>query len=81
MPRAVLAASAGALFMPAGFRVWAPPPRAVGEVPYPLAVMWRRQGGADLLQAAPQPDAFLHEDSVYFAWTPRIHRAPGPTVS
>ena len=79
--RDVLAASAGALFMPAGFRVWAPPPRAVGEVPYALAGLWRRQGDADLLQAAPQPDAFLHEDSVYVAWTPRIHRAPGPTVS
>lgn len=79
--RAVLAESIGGLFMPAGFRVWAPTPRPVGEVPYALADLWRRQGDADLLQAAPQPEAFLHEDSVYVAWTPRIHRAPGPTVS
>jgi tRNA threonylcarbamoyladenosine biosynthesis protein TsaB len=79
--RAVLAAFAGNLFMPIGFRVWAPPPRAISEVPYLPALLWRRQSDADLLHAAPQPDAFLHEDSVYVAWTPRIHRAPGPTVS
>jgi len=75
--RSVLAAFAGELFMPAGFRVWAPPPRAVREVPYSLADLWRRQGDAALLHAAPQPEAFLHEDSVYVAWTPQIHRAPG----
>jgi tRNA threonylcarbamoyladenosine biosynthesis protein TsaB len=71
----VLADFAGDLFTPAGFRVWTPPPRAVGEVPYPLAALWRRQRAADLLQPAPQPDAFLHEDSVYVTWTPQIHRA------
>ncbi len=76
VPRSVLEEFAGELFMPAGFRVWTPPPRAVVEVSYSLAALWRRQSDADLLRPAPEPDAFLHEDSVYASWTPRIHRAP-----
>jgi tRNA threonylcarbamoyladenosine biosynthesis protein TsaB len=77
VPRSVLEEFTGELCMPEGYRVWAPPSRAVTEVSYSLAAIWRRQGDADLLRPAPEPDAFLHEDSVYAPWTPRIHRAPG----
>jgi len=76
VPRSKLAEFAGELFMPEGFRVWTPPPRIVSAVPYALPDLWRRQGDADLLRPAPEPDAFLHEDAVYVSWTPRIHRAP-----
>jgi tRNA threonylcarbamoyladenosine biosynthesis protein TsaB len=76
VPRSVLADFAGDLFMPAGLRVWTPPPRAALEVSYSLAALWRRQSDAELLRPAPEPDAFLHEDSVYAPWTPQIHRAP-----
>ncbi len=65
----------GALFMPAGFRAWATPPRAVTEVPYDVAELWRGREQAGLLQPAPQPDAFLHEDAAYVTWSPQIHRA------
>jgi len=73
--RAALGDFVGDLFMPAGFRAWSAPPRAAAEVPYSLAALWRGQERTDLLQAAPQPDAFLYEDSAYVTWTPQIHRA------
>jgi len=71
-----VAAYPGALFLPAGFRVWSPPPPAARSVPYEPAGLWARQSGAELLRPAAEPDAFLHEAAVYAAWTPRIHRAP-----
>ena len=76
VPRAALADFPGELFLPEGFRVWSPPPRAARPAAYSLAALWRRQCDADLLHPAPEPDAFLHEDAVYVPWTPRIHRAP-----
>lgn len=75
MTRAELGSLEGALFMPAGFRAWAPPPRAVVEVPYSLAELWRGRDQAELLRPAPEPEAFLHEDAAYVTWTPQIHRA------
>jgi len=66
----------GELFLPAGFRVWSPPPPTARSVPYTPAELWRRHGDADLLRPAALPDAFLHEAAAYAAWTPRIHRAP-----
>jgi tRNA threonylcarbamoyladenosine biosynthesis protein TsaB len=71
-----LASFAGSLYVPDGFRAWTPPARPVAAVPYDLPGLWTRQGEADLLQPAPEPDAFLHEDPVYVTWSPQIHRAP-----
>lgn len=76
VPSHTVAPYAGELFMPAGFRVWTPPPRTFRTVSYSPGDLWRRQGGADLLHPAASPDAFLHEDTAYVAWTPQIHRAP-----
>ncbi len=75
---AELAEYPGALFTPEGFRAWSRPPRPADAVPYELAELWARQGGADLLHAAPEPDAFLLQDTVYTPWTPQVHRAPRP---
>jgi len=75
LTRAELGSLDGALFMPAGFRSWAPPPRPAVEVPYSLAELWRGREQAELLRPAPQPDAFLHEDAAYVTWTPQVHRA------
>jgi tRNA threonylcarbamoyladenosine biosynthesis protein TsaB len=80
VPQTRLAAFPGELFTPAGFRSWAQPPRPVETVPYSLAALWHRQGAADLLRPAPQPDAFLHEETAYVTWTPQIHRAPRTTA-
>jgi tRNA threonylcarbamoyladenosine biosynthesis protein TsaB len=75
VPTAAVAGFGGRLFAPAGFRAWAKAPGEVSIIPYALADLWRHQGDADLLSAAPQPDAFLHEDATYATWTPQIHRA------
>jgi tRNA threonylcarbamoyladenosine biosynthesis protein TsaB len=72
----VLNRYAGDLCMPTGFRTWAPPPREVQMVPYSLAALWRRQSDAELLRPAPEPEAYVHEESSYVTWTPQIHRAP-----
>jgi tRNA threonylcarbamoyladenosine biosynthesis protein TsaB len=80
VPLAILAAFPGGLFTPAGFRSWAKPPRPADTVPYSLSALWRHQGAADLLRPAPQPDAFLHEETSYVTWTPQIHRAPRPAA-
>lgn len=76
VPSSTLADFAGDLFLPAGFRTWTPLPRMVHDVPYSLPSLWHRHGDTDLLHSAPEPDAFLHEDSTYASWTPQIHRAP-----
>ena len=73
---AAVAAYAGGLFLPDGFRTWSPTPRAARSVPYAPDGLWARQAGAELLRPAAEPDAFLHAPAVYAAWTPRIHRAP-----
>jgi len=75
VPAHELLAFAGEVFMPAGFRAWARPPRPISTVAYALPDLWLRQREADLLRVAPQPDAFLHEDAAYAKWTPQIHRA------
>lgn len=75
VPKDTVAGFRGLLFTPAGFRAWARPPGEVSTIPYVLADLWRHQVDAGLLRAAPQPDAFLHEDVTYAAWTPQIHRA------
>ncbi|MFA5058483.1 MAG: peptidase M22 [Opitutaceae bacterium] len=75
-PSSALADFTGDLFMPVGFRTWTSLPRKVHAVPYSLPSWWQRHSETDLLHSAPEPDAFLHEDSTYASWTPQIHRAP-----
>jgi len=65
----------GGIFTPAGFRSWSKPLRTISTVDYALPALWLRQRQACLLRAAPQPDAFLHEEAAYLTWTPQIHRA------
>jgi tRNA threonylcarbamoyladenosine biosynthesis protein TsaB len=70
-----LLAFPGTIYTPAGFRAWARLPRPISAVDYTLPGLWLRERAAGLLEAAPQPDAFLHEESSYVTWTPQIHRA------
>jgi tRNA threonylcarbamoyladenosine biosynthesis protein TsaB len=67
----------GPLIMPEGFRHWAPLPPGVEIVPYDLSSLFGRAWDADLLRETGDPDAFLHEEPSFAAWTPRIHSAPG----
>ena len=76
--RAPTAELAGALVMPENFRHWSPLPAGVTRVPYSLAELLPRVAGVDLFRATDAPDAFLHEEPSYAAWTPQIHRAPAP---
>lgn len=66
---------AGALAMPEHFRNWTPLPACVRVVPYDLAAMLPALADAPLFAPAPEPDAFLHEEPVYQAWTPQVHQA------
>jgi tRNA threonylcarbamoyladenosine biosynthesis protein TsaB len=76
VPADALAGLGGSLFTPAGFRSWAQPQGEVTSIPYDLPDLWHQQGDACLLRSAPHPDAFLHEEVAYAAWTPQIHQAP-----
>lgn len=65
---------------PDTFRHWAPLPAGTLPVPYRIDLLWAAARQADLLRAAPEPDAFLHEEPSYVTWEPRIHQAgPRPT--
>ncbi len=75
VPPQELLAFPGGIYTPAGFRAWTQPPRPISAVDYTLPDLWLRERTADLLEAAPQPDAFLHEEASYVTWTPQIHRA------
>jgi len=68
----------GDLVTPEGFRHWDPLPAGSTTVPYDLAslLLLPQVAGADLFRAAPEPDAFLHQEPAYAKWTPQIHRAP-----
>lgn len=76
VPESAVAAYTGDLYLPDGFGARATPPRAVRSVAYLPPELWERCRAADLLQSAPQPEAFQYEDASYALWTPRIHRAP-----
>ncbi len=71
------AALAGELVMPENFRHWSALPEKVTPVPYSLATLLPLAANAELFLACDNPDAFLHEEPNYLAWTPQIHRAPG----
>jgi tRNA threonylcarbamoyladenosine biosynthesis protein TsaB len=68
----------GPCVMPEGFRHWSAAPAGLRIVPYRLAELFGRAAvaEADLFTATDAPDAFLHEEPAYAAWTPQIHRAP-----
>lgn len=70
--------SLGALGTPDNFRRWSALPAGVE----PRALAW---SAAKLLGAvpdepffreSPEPDAFMHEQPSYVAWTPQVHQAP-----
>lgn len=69
----------GELAMPDNFRHWSPLPPGVTIVPYSLPDLLPRVLDADLFLATDAPDAFLHEEPSYAAWTPQIHRPPVPS--
>ena len=66
----------GELVMPANFRHWSTLPCPVATVPYQLESLLPLVWDEELLHATDAPDAFLHEEPSYVAWTPQIHRAP-----
>jgi tRNA threonylcarbamoyladenosine biosynthesis protein TsaB len=68
----------GDLATPEGFRHWAPLPAGTARVPYDLPRMFAvpAVAAADLFRPVDAPDAFLHAEPAYAAWTPQIHRGP-----
>jgi tRNA threonylcarbamoyladenosine biosynthesis protein TsaB len=70
-------ALSGRLLMPENFRHWsAPPADRLERTPYDLSLILPAVREADLFRPSEEPDAYLHEDPVYVAWTPQVHRAP-----
>lgn len=70
----------GPLVTPEGFRHWsALPPHPLETVSYDLSAVLPRIAAAELFRLTDDPDAFLHEEPRYLAWTPRIHQAPAPS--
>ena len=55
----------GPLLMPENFRHWTPLPAGLQLTPYDVAASLMRVPDADLFHAAPEPDAFLHEEPSY----------------
>jgi tRNA threonylcarbamoyladenosine biosynthesis protein TsaB len=76
--RVPAAALAGDLAMPEGLRHWSPPPPGTGSAPYDLPRLFGLPAvaAAELFRPVAEPDAFLHEEPAYAAWTPQVHRAP-----
>lgn len=80
IPSAALTA-AGALITPSSFRRWSAlpssnPPR---ESPYHPAELLAAAPDVELFTRETDPDAFMHEQPSYVAWTPRVHQAvPSP---
>jgi len=66
----------GPLILPENFRHWSALPPAVRTAPYDLATQLPALADTPLFIAAPEPDAFLHEEPSYQTWSPKIHRAP-----
>lgn len=64
------------LVMPDGFRHWSTLPAKVSPVPYALAEWLPQVADAALFREVESPEAFLHEEPSYAAWSPQIHRSP-----
>lgn len=73
----------GALGTPDGFRRWSALPAGVEPRPLPwsAARLLSAAPDAPFFEEAPEPEAFLHEQPSYVAWTPRVHQAPAPPPS
>lgn len=82
LPTADLAAC-GPLATPALFRRWSAPPRDVSiqELAWSAAALLAAAPDTPFFSAAPEPDAFQHENPSYAAWTPQVHRGPGRLVA
>ena len=68
----------GDLVTPENFRFWSARPDFVKTTPYRVESMFNAVPSAAIFEAAPEPDAFLHEPPAYATWTPHIHRSPNP---
>jgi tRNA threonylcarbamoyladenosine biosynthesis protein TsaB len=66
----------GQLLMPENFRHWSPVPANLMTVDYSLAELMPRIAETDLFRPTDAPEAFLHEQPSYVAWSQQIHRAP-----
>lgn len=76
-------ATCGALASPENFRRWSSLPAGVepSTVPYSAAALLAAAPNEPFFELAEQPDAFLHEQPSYVAWTPRVHQAPDTTAA
>ncbi len=71
------AALSGPLLMPENFRHWsALPAGGLERAPYDLSRLMSAVHEEDLFRPTAEPDAYLHEEPSYVAWTPQVHRAP-----
>jgi tRNA threonylcarbamoyladenosine biosynthesis protein TsaB len=66
----------GDLVTPDFFRSWSSLPAGTITIPYDVEAMIARTAPNLLFKAAPEPDAFLHEEPAYATWQPHVHRAP-----
>lgn len=82
VPSAELAALAARhpLGTPENFRRWSALPPGIEPRPlsWSAAALLTAAPDTDFFDVAPEPDAFLHEQPTYVAWTPQVHQAPSP---
>ncbi|AHF93345.1 peptidase M22 [Opitutaceae bacterium TAV5] len=76
VPSAELAALAGALALPEGFRHWTPLPAGAERVPYDLPAALEATADAPFFRETEEPEAFLYDVPGYALWTPKVHQAP-----
>lgn len=74
LDRVPTAALSGELLTPEGFRQWSALPFPVATTSYSLRALLPNVWNSDLLVPTDAPDAFLHEEPSYAAWSPQIHR-------
>jgi tRNA threonylcarbamoyladenosine biosynthesis protein TsaB len=82
LPSAELAALAP-LATPESFRRWSALPPGVEPLPLPWSAtdLLAQAPDSPLFAEAPEPEAFLHDQPSYAAWTPRVHQAPAASSS
>lgn len=71
-------AACGPLATPETFRRWSALPAGCEPRPLPWSAASLLAAAPDepFFREAPEPEAFLHEQPGYAAWTPRVHQAP-----
>lgn len=71
-------AALGPLGTPDNFRRWSALPAGIEPRPLAWSAAARIAAASDgeFFHEAPSPDAFLHEQPSYVAWTPKVHQAP-----